>query len=98
MRHPEPRLVHAEAAVEQEIEVEGPRPACGTFAGPPELRLDGEEEVEECAWRQGGLERRSAVQKARLIGHGTDRVRFAEGRDGDDLDCRIGVEALERRT
>src|SRR5436190_10759930 len=67
MRNLQPRLVHDLVAVEQEIEVDRARAACGAFARAPELLLDRKQTVEELARGQIGLDSRRSVQEAGLI-------------------------------
>ena len=62
MRHRQARLVDRLVAVEQQVEIDRPRPpALAALA--PELALDREQRVEQLARRQLGLERGGAVQE-----------------------------------
>ena len=86
-----PVLVDHLVAVEQQVEVDRARPpALPALA--PQPTLDGEEDVEQLPRRELGLERGDAVQKPRLVGD-ADRIRLAQGRDGDDA-----RELCDRRT
>jgi hypothetical protein len=94
---PEPRLVDLSVPIEQEIEIERPRPL-GRDGSPvaAEPGLDGEEQVEERGSRQHGVEGRDPVQEAGLI-HIADRFRIDQRGDGDDLDSFGGLELRHRR-
>src|SRR5437016_5848253 len=98
MRDAKARLVDPLVPVQQEVEVERPRAAGKPLAAAPELALDAQEQLQERARRQGRLHRSRAVEEAGLINDRADGVGFAERRDGDDLDSRLGCEALDRCT
>ena len=73
MRDGQARLVDRLVAVEQQVEVDRPRPpALAALAA--ELALDREQPVEQLARRELGLERGGAVQEARLVGEPTGSV------------------------
>ena len=96
MRNLQAGLVDVLLAVEQEVEVDGPRPARRAVAGPPELRLELEQQAEERAGTQRGLDRRCPVQEAGLVADGTDRLGLPERRDGHDFDLGTRTQPLER--
>src|SRR5438128_10434606 len=84
----EPRLVDLRLTVDEQVEVEGPRPVgAGGRAVATESGLEHEQAAEEVAWRQLGLERNDSVQKARLIDN-PNRLGIDERGNADDLDAR----------
>src|SRR5690348_18231304 len=91
-------LLDPGAVVQQEVEVEGPRPLRRDGRPiAPEAALDLEQEAEEPPWRQPRLEDGDSVQEARLI-HEADGDRIPQRGDGDDLDIRVGGERSDRPT
>jgi subtilisin family serine protease len=80
--------------VEEQIEVDRPRPEALTGAHPAKSALDVEQTVEQLPRRELGADVRRAVDEVRLVEE-PDRLRFAQRRHGDDLDLRIGAEQLE---
>src|SRR5438552_1567343 len=92
----EPRLVDLLGAVEQEVEVERPRPARRALAAAAVLGLDPQQELEQRPGRQRGFHRDRSVEEPRLLLDGSDRVRLAEARHRHDLDSRLSGEPLDR--
>src|SRR3712207_8019712 len=95
MREGQARLLDHLAAVEQEVEVDRPRPESRARPLAAEDALDGEEPLEQLPWRELRLERRDGVEEAWLL-HVADRISLADRRDGDDLDPRFTREQVER--
>ena len=96
MWDPQARLVDDGVPVEEEIEIERPRPLRrNALAHPAECPLEREEEVEQLARRKLRLERHDAVEEARLVDI-ADRSGVAKLRDGDDLDPRSRPERVDR--
>jgi hypothetical protein len=96
VRDLEARLADDLVAVEQEIEVDRagtPPLLAGTVAA--EAPLDLEQAVEELARTQVRLDLGGPVHEPRLVDV-PDRIRLAEGRDGDDRDPVQRVQAPER--
>ena len=98
MRDPEPRLVDLGVPVEQQIEVERPRPlragrprGCGRSGARRRAAARS-----SSPRRQLRLERRGAVEEARLVDV-ADRLRVVEAGDRDDVDPRLGRQRVERR-
>src|SRR5258706_11754740 len=93
----EPRLVDLHVFVEEEVEIERPRPLGRdgrTVAA--EVGLDGQEQVEELPRRALRLERGHPVEEARLI-QIADRLRIDECGDGYDLNALRRPELRHRR-
>lgn len=75
MRNLEVRLVDLLVAVEEKIEIDGPRaPLWDALADAPQGLLEGKQRGEELAWGQTRCELDRAVQKARLVDD-SDRLR-----------------------
>jgi subtilase family protein len=85
-------------AVEEEVEVERPRPlGRGRLPVAPEGGLDREEPGEQVGGLERRLEHRDPVQERRLI-EIADRLGLAEGGHADDLDPLGRAELVQRRT
>ena len=67
MRHMEARLVDRLLAVEEEVEVDRARAEARARPLAAQRLLDGEQPIQELAWRERRLELRRAVQEARLL-------------------------------
>src|SRR5262249_1055204 len=63
-------------------------------ARPPDPPLDSEQPVEVLVRGQSRLEHDDAVEVGRLLAD-SDRLRLAQGRDGDDLDADLLVERAD---
>jgi hypothetical protein len=68
VRDDQPRLVDDLVAVEQEVEVDRPRPPPWAEPEAPEGALDLEQPVEQAAWRELGVDLGRGVQERRLVG------------------------------
>lgn len=95
MGNAEARLLDDEVAVDEEVEVECPRPPALAVPHAPELALDGEQLAEKLLRRQGRLDRDGAVQEAWLVDD-ADRVGLDELRDTHDLHPVDPAEPLDR--
>ena len=95
MRDGEPRLVERLVAVEEQVEVDRPRPEARTLADPPEGAFDGQEGVQELPRGQRRVDRGGSVQEARLV-EKVHRVGVAEGGDRDDHDSLGCVQRRDR--
>src|SRR5262245_43777122 len=87
MRHLERRLVDLLVAVQQQVEVDGPRAETRALARTAEAPLDPKENDEEPASSDVGLERGGGVQESRLVDD-PDRRRIPETGDGGHMDAR----------
>src|SRR4051812_14640493 len=81
----EARLVDPLTAVEEQVEVDRPRPVAGAAALAAELPPDLQQELEQNARRQLGVELRDRVQEPRLI-LVAPRVRLDDRREPVDAD------------
>ena len=97
----EPRMGHGEAglvdrlvAVEEKVEVDGPRAETRARALAPERALDGEQAFEKLAGREIRLDGAGGVQESRLIDV-PDGVRLPESGHRHDADVRT-FEQVER--
>lgn len=97
MGHLKARLVDRGVPVEQEVEVEGPRPPGRAFPGSPEVRLGLEQHAQQVSRRERRLERDRTVEERRLIRHRANGVGLAERRDADYLDPGIRSQRLNGR-
>lgn len=95
MRDCQPRLVDRLVRVEEEVEVDRPRPEAWTLPGPSERALDGQEGVEQLPRRERRVERRGPVQEPRLV-EVVHRVGLAERRHRDDVNSLRRVQRRER--
>ena len=84
VRNRQTRLVEHDIAVDQQVEVDGPRTEA-LVADPPEPALDLEERSEQVARPKSRVERDGAVQEPRLLDR-SPRLRLAKRRDLDHLD------------
>src|SRR3954451_6625644 len=90
----EPRDLQLQVVVEQEIEVDRAR-AVPQGAHPAQLLLDLEQPAQDGLRGELRVDRRSAVQEARLV-LDADRVRPAQRRDGGDTDRGSRPQEVER--
>ena len=68
MRNGQARLLHDLLAVEQEVEVDRPRPVARPLADTAQLALDLEQPVEQLPRAEVGLDLGHRVQELRLVG------------------------------
>src|SRR5947208_3262827 len=95
MRDPEAWLVDVGLPVEEQVEVERPRPLARHALPPtPEPTFDGEEQVEERPRRQLRVQRGDPVQEPGLV-EIADGVGLEQRRYGRDLDRGRGGERSE---
>jgi Subtilase family len=88
----QPGLVDHGVPVQQQVEVERPRPVrVGRLASPAETPLDGEQDFEESPGGDLGLERCDSVQEPRLVAD-ADGSRVDERRNRRHLDPRLPSE------
>jgi len=92
--HRQGRFLDRGVAIQEQIEVDRPRPEARPVANAAELALDLEEEAQELTWRQLGVDESGGVQEPRLIEE-PDRIRFPEARDAAHGGATL-VEELER--
>src|SRR5215218_742213 len=86
VRHRQAGLVDLLLPVEEEVEVDRPRPPAGLLSPfPAKGLLDRKQPLEQRARRQVRLDRARTVEEARLVDV-ADRLSLLERRDGDDLD------------
>lgn len=97
MRHGQARLVQYDLTVDEQVEVDRPRPPPLAGAIATERLLYREENIEQRPWLEAGLELDDTVQVPRLLDL-PPRVRLAEPRDRRDLDARIGPQQVDRPT
>ena len=95
VRDGEPRLLLDAVAEEKEVEVDrARRVAHARLADAPQLPFEGEEAAEQVDRLEVGLDGDRSVEEARLV-FVADRIGLTERRDGDDLDPRLLIEALD---
>jgi subtilisin family serine protease len=93
----ETRLLDPVVAVEEQVEVDRPRPETRAGAIAAELQLDLLQPLEERARRELGSQHRGAVEESRLVVV-SDGIGLAERGDSLDPDVFVGFEQLERAT
>ena len=86
-------MAEHEVAVEEQVEIDRPRPETRPVARPPELALDGEQPVEQLQRLERRLHFGDAVQEPRLL-LVADRVGLPQRRNAKDADIRAR-EAVE---
>jgi len=87
MRNPESMFVDDKVSEQHDININ----VAGAFfahADSAHHRFDLQNELEQVFWRLCGLNRGHAIEKPRLVGH-IDRLRFVQGRDGDDSSRKL---------
>jgi hypothetical protein len=95
VREPQPRLVHGLVAVDEQIEVDRARSPALAFPNSSQLPLDPQQDLQQAAGRQLGLDRDGAVQERRLVDDADGRG-LAELRHLEDLDFRLRCEQVDR--
>ena len=95
VRDAQPGLLDPLVTVDEQVEVDRPGPeTVRGIADSPELSLNGKEPLEKAPRGKLRVDGAGGVQEARLI-LVADRIGLPEGRDGRDLDPRVGLEELE---
>lgn len=95
VRHGQAGLGHLPVAEDEQVEVDRARSEPGAVPCPAELALDSEQDVEELAGLEVGLDCEGTVEEAGLI-RVPDGIGLTQRRDGDHLDVAAGAEELER--
>jgi subtilisin family serine protease len=95
VRNAQARLLDDLLPVEEQVEVDRARAVALAHTHAAELALHPEQAVEQLPRRELGADLRGGVDEVRLLEE-PDRLRFAQLRNGYDLDVRVGSEQVER--